>query len=115
MVREHIARALSSFRKALDEVLDAAELLEANGGDDSLSGLTGGQIVNVLIHVLQDDDPMVRINMARLLAQLKSETAQERLKAILHNGEPGAAEIRQALAEREQAARGGAVPAKAAR
>lgn len=101
-IREQIVKSLGSFHTTLSEMIAASQSQNGKDQCDCCDDLTGRVIVDLLANVLHDDEPMVRINAARLLVRLKGELVEKRIETILQDCGPGAVELRQALLELEQ-------------
>jgi len=95
-VRQQIVKALEKLCLQVDRSTAAQ-----NGVCDQAiaqSELDQAQFVGMLIDALEDNDPLVRSGVARILAHMKSNYVQQILQAITDQETPGATEIRAALA-----------------
>ena len=98
-VRQQIVNALQQFCPTLSEFTftSGAGARDASMDIVSQGDLYEQQIFDTLVGAL--DDPLIRTNIARILVCLKGDYVLQRLEAIVENGDHGAEEIREALAQ----------------
>ena len=95
-VRQQIVRALEKLCLRVDRTTAVQDsVCDKAIAESDLDRL---KFIGMLIDALQDDDPLVREGVARILVHMKSGYVQQKLQTIVEQGTPGAVEISEAMA-----------------